>query len=310
MAYADLSGIEVHQITQFKDKQPFLVQKKYSTLGRLISPVAVSGAAAMIEDQIGSAIAHTTNAPVRGDDTPVDGIDGDRRWVHPNRVDSGILIDNQDKLRMLFDPTQKYGEAMAMAMGRKLDTLGYSKFLGTNYTGKTGATSTSFSTSTQKIDAAGKVGGTGVVGTQTGLNADKIKTLVRVLQIAYALMPGAEIKGIIGARQQEDMYSDIEYINSDYTGNRQLETNEMKPFMGVRFFVDPSIPTTTENANTVRQCMFFVDGGFTMAQWGSFMTAIGPDIAKRNNIRIYTETNVDFTRTQEKMCVVINCLED
>ena len=60
------------------------------------------------------------------------------------------LIDDQDKIRMLIDPTSTYAKAAAAAIGRKMDDVIIAALGGTAKTGSAGSTSTSLP-SAQKI---------------------------------------------------------------------------------------------------------------------------------------------------------------
>ena len=64
------------------------------------------------------------------------------------------LIDNQDKVRTLIDPTSSYAIAAAYALGRAVDDEIITAVTGTAYTGETGSTSTSSQLVTQLLKAA------------------------------------------------------------------------------------------------------------------------------------------------------------
>ena len=51
-------------------------------------------------------------------DTPIMDTPGDKRWVHPQDYEWGDMIDKQDQVRMLVDPTGPYVTNGVNAIGR------------------------------------------------------------------------------------------------------------------------------------------------------------------------------------------------
>ena len=75
-------------------------------------------------------------------DTPQIDTPHSRRRVSLADYEWADLIDDQDKVRMLIDPTSSYAKAAAAAMGRAMDDVIITALGGTAYTGETGSTST------------------------------------------------------------------------------------------------------------------------------------------------------------------------
>jgi hypothetical protein len=89
--------------------------------------------------QVGSVTAIEKTS--RHSDTPQIDTPHARRRVSLADYEFADLIDQQDKVRLLIDPTSSYAQAAAMAMGRAMDDVIISAALGTAYTGETGSTS-------------------------------------------------------------------------------------------------------------------------------------------------------------------------
>ena len=104
-------------------------------------------------------------------DTPQIDTPHARRRVSLADYEFADLIDQQDKVRLLIDPTSSYAQAAAMAMGRAMDDVVISAALGTAFTGETGSTSTVLP-STQKITESGT----------DGLTIAKLRTAKEKLQ--------------------------------------------------------------------------------------------------------------------------------
>ena len=65
-----------------------------------------------------------------------------RRQVALSDYEWGDLVDDQDQVRLLINPTSTYAQAAAAALGRSMDDVCISAFLGTANTGVAGGTST------------------------------------------------------------------------------------------------------------------------------------------------------------------------
>ena len=80
----------------------------------------------------------------RHSDTPLVETTLDRRRISLRDFDWADLIDRQDRLRMLADPTSPYTVNAAYALGRQVDKVIIDAAFGTANTGKTGASTVTF----------------------------------------------------------------------------------------------------------------------------------------------------------------------
>ena len=141
-------------VQQYSTNVGLLLQQRGSKLRECVTMGSYTGKAAKAVEQIGSVTAQKRTS--RHSDTPLISTPHDARWVFPTDYEWADLIDDQDKLRMLIDPTSPYAQNGAYALGRAMDTDIISAALGTSKTGENGTTSTAFSAS-QTI-AAGAAG--------------------------------------------------------------------------------------------------------------------------------------------------------
>ena len=141
-------------VSQFSSNIQMLSQQMGSLLRNAVDVETVTGEKAFF-DQVGSAAAVQRTS--RHADTPLIDTPHSRRMVTMSDYEYADLIDDQDKVRLLVDPTSTYSRAAAAAMGRAMDDVIISAALGTALTGKDGGTSTAFATATNQI-AAGATG--------------------------------------------------------------------------------------------------------------------------------------------------------
>jgi len=106
-------------VQQYATNVGMLLQQQGSRLRGAVTPYSFVGKAASMMEQFGQV------SPVRNQsrhsDTPLISTPQDKRWVYPNDYDWADLIDQQDRLRMLIDPSGPYTMAGSMAMGRAID---------------------------------------------------------------------------------------------------------------------------------------------------------------------------------------------
>ena len=134
-------------VQQYSNNVAMLSQQKGSLLRAAVDVESVVGKNAFF-DQIGSATA--VKRVSRHASTPQIDTPHARRRVSLVDYEYADIIDNQDKIRTLIDPTSSYAQAAAMALGRAMDDEIISAISGTAFTGETGSTSTALP-SAQKI---------------------------------------------------------------------------------------------------------------------------------------------------------------
>jgi len=126
-------------VNQFSANVQMLSQQMGTKLRSAVDVESVTGEKAFFE-QVGSAAAVVRTS--RNADTPLVETPHERRMVTMTDYEYASLIDDQDKVRMLIDPTSSYSKAAAAAMGRAMDDVIIAAALGTAKTGKDGSTNT------------------------------------------------------------------------------------------------------------------------------------------------------------------------
>jgi len=128
-------------VQQYSNNVQMLSQQKGSLLRSAVDVETVVGKNAFF-DQVGSALA--VKRTTRHADTPQMDTPHARRRVSLVDYEYADLIDNQDKIRTLIDPTSSYASAAAFALGRAQDDEIITALSGTAFTGETGSTSSDF----------------------------------------------------------------------------------------------------------------------------------------------------------------------
>jgi hypothetical protein len=280
------------------------------------------GKAASMAEQFGQV------SPVRNQsrhsDTPLISTPQDKRWVYPNDYDWADLIDNQDKLRMLIDPTSSYAMAGAWAMGRAIDDEIISGFFTSNNTGENGTNATgllsAFNSGSQMV--AGNVGASAA----TGLNIAKLRRAKRILMEGYVDIDNDPLIAVISAKQHDDLLNEAQAISLDYNTKPVLVDGKISSFMGFNFVVSERIPGAgafnsainptistgstdgTYTAGSRWMVPVFAKSGLALGMWNDIQTSIDRRADKRNSYQVYVTGTFGAARMEEKKCVLINCV--
>lgn len=108
-------------VQQYSTNVQLLLQQRGSKLREACTMGSYTGKAAKAVEQVGPVTAQKRTT--RHADTPLISTPHDARWVFPTDYEWADMIDDQDKLRMLIDPTSPYAQNGAFALGRAMDDL-------------------------------------------------------------------------------------------------------------------------------------------------------------------------------------------
>lgn len=292
-------------VDQYSSNIQALVQQKGSKLRNLVGFESVRGKAAFI-DQIGqvAAVKKTTrHAATPQSDTP-----HKRRRLSLETYHWADLIDNDDKVRMLIDPTNDYANAAAWAMGRAMDEAIVEAALGTAYTGETGATEVALPAS-QIVDAA----------CASKFTFDKLREVKRLFDKNDAPSEGRYI--VLSAQQLDDLLSETKVTSADYAAAKALVRGEIEEFMGFKFvqlnakkadgsLILPVVMSTGDSAAAIgRSCLAFQSEGVKLGIGEDIIGKITERDDKCFATQVYYEMAIGATRMQEELVVQINCKE-
>lgn len=314
-------NISVAHAQQFSTNVNLLLQQKKARFRGAVMESAQFGKSASIVEQIGT-MAMTRNAP-RHSDTITGNISHDKRWVQPNDYEGAELVDAQDLLRTIIDPTGAYAMAGVAAANRTFDDEVVNGFFNANFVGENGTTATAtlaaFNGGSQMVAAT--VG----AAAATGLNVAKLRAAMRLLMAAEVDVDNDELFIGITALQHDNMLNETQAINLDYQSKPILEDGRIRRFMGFTFLqteripggasynvaINPSIPTGSADGQYTTGSRFMVPfwakSGMHLGVWGDVQTRIDELPGKRYATQVYVKATSGATRTEERRCGLINC---
>lgn len=282
-------------VQDYKNTVEFLLQQKGSKLRNAVTMDSYVGKAGKAVEQIGAVTAQKKTS--RHSDTPLISTPHDARWVFPTDYEWADLIDNQDKLRMIIDPTSPYAQNGAMALGRAMDDEIITAFFADAKTGENGTTTTSHSNQV--------VVGTGA-GSATGMNIAKLRAAKKLLMAAEVDIDVEELYCGISAEQHDDLLSEAQAISLDYNTQPVLVDGRISSFMGFNFIHTERFDV---DGSAYRRCPVWAKSGMHVGMWDDITAKVSERDDKSYATQVYVASTCGATRIEENKVVEILCNE-
>ncbi len=281
------SQITTAFVQQYSANIQMLSQQMGSLLRDKVRVESVVGKNAFF-DQVGSVTAQLRTS--RHADTPQVDTPHSRRRLSLADYEFADLIDQQDKVRLLIDPTSSYAQAAAMAMGRAMDDVIITAALGTASTGETGAGSETVQT--------------GVVKGTTGLTVAKLISAKDLLDKAD-VDPSIPRHIIVGPEQLGNLLGDSEVTSSDFNTVKALVRGELDSYLGFKFTVSNRLPKTGND----RTCIAYAQDGLLLGIGKDISARIDERADKSYATQVYYCQTIGATRMESAKVVPIVAIE-
>ena len=281
------SQITTAFVEQYSANIQMLSQQMGSLLRDKVRVESVVGKNAFF-DQVGSVTAQLKTS--RHSDTPQIDTPHSRRRVSLGDYEFADLIDQQDKVRLLIDPTSSYAQAAAMAMGRAMDDVIITAALGTAYTGETG-------TGTESVQ-------TGVVKGTTGLTVAKLIAAKDLLDKAD-VDPSIPRHIMCGPEQLGNLLAITEVTSADFNTVKALVQGEIDSYLGFKFTVTNRLPKTGND----RTCIAYAEDGLLLGIGKDISARIDERADKSYATQVYYCQSIGATRMESAKVVPIVAIE-
>jgi len=281
------SQITTAFVQQYSANIQMLSQQMGSLLRDKVRVESVVGKNAFF-DQVGKVTAVLKTS--RHSDTPQIDTPHSRRRVSLGDYEFADLIDQQDKVRLLIDPTSSYAQAAAMAMGRAMDDVIITAALGTAFTGETG-------TGTESVQ-------TGVVKGTTGLTVAKLISAKDLLDKAD-VDPSIPRHIMCGPEQLGNLLGDSEVTSSDFNTVKALVQGELDTYLGFKFTVTNRLPKTGND----RTCIAYAEDGLLLGIGKDISARIDERADKSYATQVYYCQSIGATRMESAKVVPIVAIE-
>lgn len=291
MAVNGINAIETSFVNDYGTNLQLLAQQGLSRLRKTVTEQSFTGEGAAFMEQVG--VASSQQRVTRHSDTPLNPIPMDRRWVYPKDFDTAELIDTVDKLRMIIDPKSAFAKAQAAALARQLDDEIIEAILGSNNTGKSGGTATTFDSNNLVAEGG------------TGLTIDKLREVREQMEDNDVDFEMEEVYAIITPKQRTQLWETTEVTSSDYNTVKALAQGALGSFMGFNFVVSNRLlgaskysGSQTETSNQER-ALFYPKSGVGLGIWEDITARIDERPDKRYSHQVYARMSVGATRLEE-----------
>jgi hypothetical protein len=278
-------------VIDYKSTVEALLQQRGSKFRMCVMEDSYYGKSGAAVNQIGAVNAQLRTT--RHGDTPLIETPHDKRWVYPSTYEWADLIDDQDKLKIIADPTSPYAINGAMSMGRAMDDLIIAAATGTAKTGEDGTTSTAF--------PAGQTAAT----TAGGMTVAKLREAMQLLIAAEVDVDNEPLYCAIGAQQHDDLLGETQAISLDYTNKPVLVDGRIKSFMGFNFIDSQRLALSGTN----RTAICWAKSGLHLGIWNDISVEISDRADKSYSTQVYVKGTFGATRVEEEKVVAITCSE-
>lgn len=278
-------------VIDYKSTVGHLLQQKGSKFRGAVMNESFTGKSGVPLNQVGAVTAQLKTT--RHADTPLIETPQDRRWVYPSDYEWADLIDDQDKLRIIADPTSPYAMNGAFSLGRAMDDLIIAAMTGTSKTGEDGSTSTAFPAAQTASTTSG------------GLTVAKLREAMQLLIAAEVDVDNEELYCAIGAQQHDDLLGETQAISLDFTNKPVLVDGRIKAFMGFNFIDSQRLGLS----GTDRTVVTWAKSGVALGVWNDIEAKITERDDKSYATQVYVKGTFGATRLEEKKVVAITCSE-
>lgn len=280
-------------VQQYSANVQMLSQQMGSRLRETVRIENVVGKNAFI-DQIGKATAQLRTS--RHGDTPQMDTPHARRRLSLASYEYADLVDDQDKVRMLIDPTSSYAQAAAAAMGRAMDDVIITAATGSASTGETGSGTADLDATTNSVGSA---------SSNDGLTIDKLIEAKRKLDL-QDVDPSIPRYIAVGPQQIDDLLGTTQVTSSDFNTVKALVQGDIDTFMGFKFVMTNRLAI---DSNDIRKCFAWAEDGLALGVGKDISARIDERSDKGYATQVYYCMDIGATRMEENKVVQIFCDE-
>ena len=283
------SQITTAFVEQYSANIQMLSQQMGSLLRDAVRVESIVGKDAYF-DQIGKVTAQLKVS--RHSDTPQIDTPHSRRRCSLADYEFADFIDQQDKVRLLIDPTSSYAKAAAYAMGRAMDDVIISAALGTANTGVSGGTAVAL--------PAANITAVGTGGANT-MNIAKLALAKQKLD-AGDVDPSIPRHIVVSPTEIQDLLNNTTVTSSDFNTVKALVHGEIDSFMGFKFHVSNRL---TENGAGNTQCIAFAEDGILLGIGKDVTARIDERSDKSYATQVYYCQTIGATRMEEAKVISV-----
>lgn len=302
-------------VQQFSANVLMLSQQKGSKLKPFVRNESQKGKAAFY-DRIGAV--EPVKKVGRHSNTPQIDTPHSRRMVTLEDYEWADLIDQQDKIRIIQEPTSEYVMAAMWAMGRAMDTEIITAAVGTARAGESGATSVAFPVT--QIYAANNG------STFANMSVSTLRAMKQKFDAAD--VDESEERYIaVGSSQIYSLLGDTTLTSADYNTVKALVDGKIDTYMGFKFirterlplvvagdgydanFTTGAVAAGTSDTTGFRKCFAWAKSGLLLSIGEEMKARITERDDKSYAVQPYVSMSIGAVRMEEVRVVMALCSE-
>ena len=260
----------------------------------------------------------------RNPKTPITDITTERRWVNTVPYHQGVLIDKDDDLNRVVEPTSDIMMEYVRAVNIQKDSIILASIDGDVVSGRTPKTGSTITWASQNGNVAysGKDTGRTIVfncdvancaAADTGMTTEKAELVKEYFNFLDA-PEDTPIWGAISPRQATNLFGQEEYVNIDFSNQKPLTTGRiLKNWHGINWIVSTLIVEGTNNdvvggAQDVIRCPFWLQSGLILGVQDMISTEISIESTLSYSKQIYVHINMGAMRRDEDRVCYVECV--
>jgi len=277
--------VNVAHLNTYQDRVEALLQQRGSYLKEFVRVESYTGKGVRVVDQVGAVAA--TEITTRHARTELTDVPHDARWCHPRDWGVAHGIDKEDLLKMMINPQSNYVMGQGYALGRTCDDLIIEAMItDAAKTGEDGETTT-----TLTADNVGIVDSSGT----DPMTVAKLREAKKNLMANEVDIRNEKLFCGLTAVQHDNMLSQTQAVNLDYTDRPVLVDGEITKFMGFHFV---HCERFTLNSSGKRICPVWAQSGVVLGMWNSIETSVDKLPERWNMLQVMSKGTFGATRTE------------
>ena len=278
-------------VNQFEANVLVLSQQKDSRFAGAVDIESDANGEKIFVERLGSVT--PVKRTIRHGDTPLISTPHSRRMITMYDYEWADLIDKEDRVRLLIDPTSPYAMAAAMSMNRAKDDEIISAASGNAYAGKDGTT-------TVALPAAQKV-----AAGAANLTLAKLLTTKETLDAAD-VDPDEERFIAVAPAMITNLLNTTEVKSVDYNTVKALVQGNIDTFLGFKFIMTNRLAAnSTANGHLA---LAWAKSGLRLAIGSDVKSEIDRRADKSYSTQVYYSMTVGATRIEDEKVVEIDCI--
>lgn len=287
-------------VQQFRDNLVHLAQQKGSRLRDTVMVRSVTGKYDHV-DRLGLAVAQVRTT--RHGNTPQIDTPHSRRRLVLTDYEWADLIDKQDQIRMLIDPTSDYAMAGAAALGRAMDDVIISAA-----TGNAASIDSSDSSSNVAFDS-NMVVDEDFGAADSNLTFEKLNEAKRLLRKNDIDM-SEPLFAVVNASALHSLLTESEVQSIDTNTVRALVNGDLNTFMGFRFYHSERLDGTADGTDTDPiKCLFYAKSALALGIGEDITARVSERDDKSYSTQVYARMSLGAVRVEEEKIAYAECVQ-